>query len=69
MATRKTKKAEKKYIVLFQDAETWVVGTKEHIMKDFNDDPDLYIKEAKSIKIYELGEPIPFTFVTPQIQF
>ena len=67
MATRKTKTEEKKYIVLYQDDETWVVGSKQDIIDDFDKDPELYVREAKDIAIYELGEPIPFKFVTPQI--
>ena len=58
---------EKKYIVLYQDTETWVVGSKQDIIDDFNKDPELYVGEAKDLAIYELGEPIPFSFVTPQI--
>lgn len=70
MAKSKTtapKAKEKKYIVVFQDAELWVIGTRSDIIKDFNEDPEIYIDGAEHIKIYELGEPIPFTFVTPQI--
>jgi cytidine deaminase len=67
MATRKTKTQEKKYVVLYEDAEVWVVGTKKDIITDFNKDPELYVKEAKNIKIYELGELLPFKFITPQI--
>ena len=63
----KKKTEEKKYIVLYEDAEVWVVGTKKDIINDFNKDPELYVKEAKNIKIYELGSTIPFKFVTPQI--
>lgn len=58
---------EKKYIVLYQDTETWVVGSKQDIIDDFDKDPELYVREAKEIAIYELGESIPFKFVTPQI--
>ena len=67
MATRKTKTQEKKYVVLYEDAEVWVVGTKKDISTDFNKDPELYVKEAKNIKIYDLGELLSFKFITPQI--
>jgi len=63
----KIAKDSKKYIVLYQDTETWVVGSKQDIIDDFNKDPELYVREAKDLAIYELGEPIPFSFVTPQI--
>ena len=71
MATRKTKAPvakEKQYIVLCE-GELWVRGTKQDIINDFNEDPDLYMREEHTLKIYELPEPIPFSFVTPQITF
>lgn len=68
MAKTKTQ-PEKKYIVLCNDAELWVVGTKEDVLLDFTEDKQIYIDNADNIKIYELGESIPFTFVQPQLNF
>lgn len=69
MAKSKTKPAdEKKYIVVFNNSELWVVGTKNDIMKDFYEDPEVYIESAELIKIYEIGTPVPFKFIQPQIQ-
>jgi hypothetical protein len=59
---------EKQYIVLC-DGELWLTGTRQDIIDDFNDDAEAYVKHANEIKIYELSEPIPFSFVTPQINF
>ena len=59
---------QKQYIVLC-DGELWIEGTKQDVINDFNEDPETYIQYANKIKIYELGEPIPFSFITPQINF
>jgi hypothetical protein len=67
MATRKTKTEEKKYIVVYEDTEAWVIGNKQDIINDFDESPETYIDQADKIKIYELGDPIPFSFITPQI--
>ena len=70
MTTKKTKTSEakeKKYIVIYQDAEAWVIGSKQDIIDDFDKDPELYVREAKEIEIYELGTPISFSFITAQI--
>lgn len=67
MATRKTKIVEKKYIVVYEDTEAWIIGNKQDIINDFDESPETYIDQADKIKIYELGEPISFSFVTPQI--
>lgn len=61
-------KKEKQYIVIC-DNELWVKGTRRDVMVDFIEDSEAYIQYANNIKIYELGEPIPFTFITPQINF
>lgn len=69
---RPTKKAptmeEKKYVVLC-DGDLWVVGTKQAVMKDFEQDPDAYMKESNDVKIYELGPEVPFTYVEPTLNF
>ena len=71
MAIRKTKAPvakEKQYIVLCE-GELWVVGTKQDVIDDFNVDPDAYMKERNDVKIYELGEEVPFTFAEPKLTF
>lgn len=69
---KKTKTPEvinqKQYIVLC-DGELWVEGTKQDVIDNFNEDTNAYIKYANIIKVYELGEPIPFSLNTPQINF
>ena len=60
---------QKQYVVMYEDTEAWVVGTKKDIINDFNENPDTYLDAKDKIKIYELGEPIKFSFVTPQITF
>jgi len=59
---------EKQYIVIC-DNELWVKGTKQDVIDDFIEDSETYEHYGNNIKIYELGEPIPFTFITPQINF
>lgn len=59
---------QKQYIVLRYD-ELWVKGTKQDVIDDFNEDPDAYITDIAGIKVYELSEPIPVSFITPQINF
>ena len=70
--TRKTKAPvaikQKEYIVLC-DGELWVRGTKQDVMDDFNEDPDLYMRENNNVKIYELGNEVPFTFNEPKLTF
>jgi hypothetical protein len=65
---RKSAKAgeEKKYIVLCKN-ETWVVGTKQDIIDDFNEDPEIYANNYDDINVYELSKPIPFSVTTPKI--
>jgi hypothetical protein len=63
------KDKEKKYVVMYEDTEAWVVGTKQDIIDDFNENPDAYLKADGKIEIYELGEPIQFGFVSPSILF
>ena len=59
---------EKQYVVLC-DGDLWVVGTRQDVMDDFNEDPDAYMKEHNDVKIYELGEEVPFTFSEPNLTF
>jgi len=59
---------EKQYIVIC-DNELWVTGTRRDVMIDFIKDSEAYVNYANDIKIYELGEPIPFSLITPQINF
>jgi len=47
----------------------WVVGTRQDVMNDFNEDPDAYMKEHNDVKIYELGNEVPFTFNEPKLTF
>ena len=71
MAIKKTKAPvikEKQYVVLC-DGELWVVGTRQDVIDDFNVDPDAYMKEHNNVKIYELGEEVPFTFAEPKLTF
>jgi hypothetical protein len=63
------KAKEKQYVLMYENTEAWVVGTKKDIINDFNESPDVYLDAKDKIKIYELGEPIPFSFITPQISF
>ncbi len=63
------KAKEKQYVLMYENSEAWVVGTKKDIVNDFNENPDIYLDAKDKIKIYELGEPIPFSFITPQISF
>ena len=64
----KTKKEEEKiYVVIFRGKELWVMGTKQDIINDFDEDPDTYISNYKDIDIYELPRPISFGFVKPEI--
>ena len=71
---RPTKKAsevavkEKQYVVLCE-GDLWVVGTKQAIMEDFEQDPDAYMQEKNNVKIYELGQEVPFTYVEPTLNF
>jgi hypothetical protein len=67
MPPKKTK--EKKYIVLYEKTEAWIIGTKQDIIDDFNQEPDAYLGNDDNLEIYELGEPIKFGFVTPKILF
>jgi len=60
---------QKQYIVIYENTEAWVVGTKQDIIDDFNENPDTYLDADGKLEIYELGEPIKFSFVTPQITF
>ena len=69
MPPKKVKAKEKQYILMYDNTEAWVVGTKKDIIDDFNENPDVYLDAKHKIKIYELGEPIPFSFITPQISF
>jgi len=62
-----SKAKQKQYVVMYENTEAWVVGTKQDIINDFNENPDTYLDAKDKIKIYELGEPIKFSFVTPQI--
>jgi hypothetical protein len=66
---KKTPAKQKQYVVMYENTEAWVVGTKKDIINDFNENPDTYLDAKDKIKIYELGEPIKFSFVTPQITF
>jgi len=59
---------EKQYVVLCND-DLWVVGTKQDIINDFNVDPDAYMNENNDVKIYELGQEVPFTLVEPKLTF
>ena len=59
---------EKQYVVLCND-DLWVVGTRQDVMDDFNEDPDAYMKEHNDVKIYELGNEVPFTFNEPKLTF
>jgi hypothetical protein len=59
---------QKQYVVLCE-GDLWVVGTRQDIMNDFNGDPDAYMSENNDVKIYELGEQVPFTFVEPKLTF
>ena len=71
MAIKKTKAPvvkEKQYVVLC-DGDLWVVGTRQDVISDFNVDPDAYMKEHNNVKIYELGEEVPFTFAEPKLTF
>jgi hypothetical protein len=71
MAIKKTKAPvvkEKQYVVLC-DGELWVVGTRQDVIDDFNVDPDAYMKDSNDVKIYELGEEVPFTFAEPKLTF
>jgi hypothetical protein len=52
---------------VYEDTEAWVIGNKQDIINDFDESPETYIDQADKIKIYELGDPIPFSFITPQI--
>lgn len=61
-------KKEKEYVVIC-NKESWLVGTRQDIIDDFNEDPDAYIENSKNIVIYELAAPVKFSFVTPQINF
>jgi hypothetical protein len=71
---RTTKKAsevavkEKQYVVLCE-GDLWVVGTRQDVMDDFNEDPNAYMEEHNDVKIYELGEEVPFTFNKPNLTF
>lgn len=71
---RTTKKAsevavkEKQYVVLC-DGDLWVVGTKQDIMNDFEQDTNSYMEEENNVKIYELGQEVPFTYVEPTLNF
>jgi hypothetical protein len=65
----KKKEEEKQYVVMYEVTEVWLVGTKQDIINDFNEDPDAYLRADGKIEIYELGEPIQFGFVTPSILF
>jgi len=49
--------------------DLWVVGTKQDIINDFNVDPDAYMNENNDVKIYELGQEVPFTLVEPKLTF
>ncbi len=69
MPPKKVKAKEKQYVLMYENTEAWVVGTKKDIINDFNENPDIYLDAKDKIKIYELGEPIPFSFITPQISF
>jgi hypothetical protein len=60
---------QKQYVVMYENTEAWVVGTKQDIIDDFNENPDTYLDADGKLEIYELGEPIKFSFVTPQISF
>jgi hypothetical protein len=59
---------EKQYIVI-RDHELWLIGSKQDIIDDFNNDTNAYIKHASDIKIYELNDPISFELVTAAIKF
>jgi hypothetical protein len=69
MPPKKVKNKEKQYVVMYEGVEAWVVGTKQDIINDFNENPDVYLNADGKIEIYELGEPIQFGFVSPSILF
>jgi hypothetical protein len=63
------KEEEKIYMVVFKAEELWVMGTRQDVINDFNENPDTYMENYKDIDIYEVPRPISFGFVKPEIVF
>jgi hypothetical protein len=63
------KEKEKIYMVIFKGEELWVMGTKQDVINDFDENSDTYMSNYKDIDIYEVPKPISFGFVTPSIVF
>jgi hypothetical protein len=56
-------------MVIFKGEELWVMGTKQDVINDFDENSDTYMSNYKDIDIYEVPKPISFGFVTPSIVF
>ncbi len=56
-------------MVVFKAEELWVMGTRQDVINDFNENPDTYMENYKDIDIYEVPRPISFGFVKPEIVF